>query len=50
VLRLDGAAVPLPCIVRGAEGDVLHLAFAPDEAAAAALGEVLKRPTFRQAA
>ena len=49
-LRLDGVAVLLPCTVRGAEDDVLHLAFAPDEAAAAALREVLKRPTVREAA
>jgi hypothetical protein len=50
VLRLDGAAVPLPCVVREAEGGALHLAFAPDEAAAAALRPLLQRLSLRQAA
>jgi methyl-accepting chemotaxis protein len=50
VLRLDGVAVPLPCIVREAEGGVLRLAFDLDEAAAAALRPVLGRLSFRQAA
>jgi methyl-accepting chemotaxis protein len=49
-LRLDGVAVPLPCVVRGAEGDVLHLAFELDEAAAAALRATIERLTLRQAA
>jgi methyl-accepting chemotaxis protein len=49
-LRLDGVAVPLPCVVRGTEGDVLHLAFELDEAAAAALRPLLERLALRQAA
>ena len=50
VLRLDGVVVPLPCIVRGAEGGALHLAIEPDEAAAAALRLTLERLSLRQAA
>jgi methyl-accepting chemotaxis protein len=50
LLRLDGVAVPLPCVVRTAEGEELHLAFELDEAAAAALRPVLERPKLRRAA
>jgi methyl-accepting chemotaxis protein len=50
MLQLDGVAATLPCVVRAAEGDELHLAFELDEAAAAAFRTVLERLTLREAA
>jgi hypothetical protein len=49
-LRLDGVSAPLPCIVRSADADGLHLAFELDDAAAAALRPVLDRLELRRAA
>jgi methyl-accepting chemotaxis protein len=50
ILRIDGVAVPLPCVVRSVEGDEAHVAFQLDEVAARALREVLSRLEVRGAA
>ena len=49
-LRLDGVSAPLPCVVRSADDDALHLVFELDDAAAAALRPVLDRLELRRAA
>jgi methyl-accepting chemotaxis protein len=49
-LRLDGIPVPLPCVVRSADGDGLHLVFELDDAAGAALRSVLGRVELCRAA
>ena len=49
-LRLDGVPAPLPCVVRSADDDGLHLVFELDDAAAAALRPVLDRLELRRAA
>ena len=49
-LRIDGVAVPLPCVVRAVDGDGLHVAFELDEVAARALRAVLSRLEVRGAA
>ncbi len=49
-LRVEGVGVPLSCVVRAAGEDGLHLEFALDDAATAALRPVLDRLELRQAA
>lgn len=49
-LRLDGVPVPLPCVVRSADGDGLRLVFELDDAAGAALCSVLDRLEMRRTA
>ena len=49
-LYIDGVARPLPCVVRSAEGDGLHLAFALDDAGSAALRPLLEQVGLRRAA
>ena len=49
-LRLDGVPAPLPCVVRSADDDGLHLVFELDDAAAAALRPLLDRLELRRAA
>jgi methyl-accepting chemotaxis protein len=48
VLRLDGVAVALPCIVRASDEDRVHLAFDPD--AAATLQPIIDRLITQKAA
>jgi len=43
VLLIGGVAAPLACVVRAGDSDGLHLAFAPDAAAAAALDRFLQQ-------
>ena len=47
-LHVDGIAVALPCVVRAADADGVHLEFGPD--AAAALAPLLERLQARAAA
>jgi len=49
-LRLDGVAAALRCEVRAADEDGMHLAFALDAAATAALEQLLRQAPQRQAA
>ncbi|MGA3401996.1 MAG: hypothetical protein ABSC95_22510 [Acetobacteraceae bacterium] len=50
LLRLDGPAAPPPCAVRATDRDGPHPAFAPDDAATAALRAMLQRLALRPAA
>jgi hypothetical protein len=49
-LLLDGVPARLPCVVRSANDNGLHLVFELDDAAAAALRPVLDRLELRWAA
>jgi methyl-accepting chemotaxis protein len=50
VLRIDGVAVPLPCVARATDSNGMHLAFALDDAGRAAVRQMLERLGQRRAA
>jgi hypothetical protein len=47
---IDGVGFTLPCNVRSVEGNMMHLAFELDPAAAAELPSIVERLALRRAA